>query len=73
VAGDSGGAADAVEDGVTGVVVRGPHDVNEVTAALASLLSDPGRRRTMGDAARARAVGQFDYDLLAARLDEVLP
>lgn len=73
VAGDSGGAADAVEDGVTGVVVRRPDDVNDVTAAIGALLGDADRRRSMGEVARTRAVEQFDYDLLAARLDEVLP
>ncbi|MBV9256009.1 MAG: glycosyltransferase family 4 protein [Actinobacteria bacterium] len=73
VAGDSGGAADAVDDGVTGLVVRHPHDVSEVTTAIASLLGDDERRRAMGQAARTRAVEHFDYDQLAARLDEVLP
>jgi phosphatidylinositol alpha-1,6-mannosyltransferase len=73
VAGDSGGAADAVDDGVTGVVVRRPKDVTEITAAIAGLLDDPVRRAAMGAAARTRAVEQFDYDRLAARLDDVLP
>jgi len=73
VAGDSGGAADAVDDGVTGVVVRQPKDVTEITAALAGLLDDGARRAAMGAAARARAVEHFDYDRLAARLHEVLP
>ena len=72
VAGDSGGAAEAVVDGETGLVVRRPSDPSEVAAALAILLDDPGRRLAMGQAARRRAVDQFDYDRLAATLDRVL-
>ena len=72
VAGDSGGAAEAVVDGETGLVVRRPSDAGAVAAALAGLLDDPGRRRAMGAAARARTVGEFGYDRLALRLGEVL-
>ena len=51
VAGDSGGAAEAVADGETGLVVDRPSEVSAVTAALARLLDDPERRRAMGAAA----------------------
>ncbi len=72
VAGHSGGAAEAVTDGVTGIVVQRPDDVAEVTAAFARLLDDPDLRRTMGAAARQRAVDEFSYDLLAQRLGNAL-
>ncbi|MGI8684236.1 MAG: glycosyltransferase family 4 protein [Acidimicrobiales bacterium] len=72
VAGDSGGAAEAVVDGETGVVVRRPSDPASVAAAIAGLLDDPVRRRAMGAAARRRAVEHFSYDRLAARLSGVL-
>ncbi len=72
VAGDSGGAADAVVDHETGLVVRRPRDRNEVASALRSLLADPALRRRMGAVARARAVACFDYDKLAPRLAEAL-
>lgn len=68
VAGDSGGAAEAVEDGTTGIVVRRPDDVDEVVRAFVRLLDDPTRRAEMGRAARERAVAEFSYDVLAARL-----
>lgn len=68
VAGASGGADEAVEDGVTGVVVRQPNRPTEVARAIAGLLSDPDRRAAMGEAARLRAEASFDYDLLAPRL-----
>jgi phosphatidyl-myo-inositol dimannoside synthase len=72
VAGDSGGAAEAVADGDTGLVVRAPSDPAAVARALASLLDDDDRRRRMGTAGRERAVRDFGYDVLAARLAEVL-
>jgi phosphatidylinositol alpha-1,6-mannosyltransferase len=72
VAGSSGGAAEAVVDGVTGRIVRDPRDAGAVAAALAGLLDDPVRRLAMGEAARERAATDFAYDTLASRLAEVL-
>ena len=67
VAGRSGGAWEAVEDGVTGFVVD-PLDAGAVAGALTRLLEDPQRRSTMGAAARRRAEQAFAYERLAARL-----
>jgi len=67
VAGRSGGAWEAVEDGVTGFVVD-PLDTGAVADALARLLDDPALRHTMGAAARIRAETSFAYDHLAGRL-----
>jgi phosphatidylinositol alpha-1,6-mannosyltransferase len=72
VAGDSGGAADAVADGETGLVVREPDDVSEAVAALRRLLDDDAERERMGKAARRRAEVEFSYDVLAARLGAAL-
>ena len=72
IAGDSGGAAEAVLDGVTGLVVERPEDPGAVAEALRSLLADPARRRRMGRAARARVQESFDNDVLASRLAEAL-
>ena len=68
VAGASGGAGEAVEDGVTGVVVQRPTEASDVARTIAGLLADPDRRSSMGAAARRRAEASFDYDLLAPRL-----
>lgn len=67
VAGRSGGAWEAVEDGETGFVVD-PVDAGAVAGALERLLTDPELRRRMGTAARARAETSFAYDTLAASL-----
>lgn len=72
VAGDSGGAADAVADGETGVVVRRPTDPAAVALALAGLIDRPEHVRRQGELARRRAVAEFSYDTLAARLDAAL-
>jgi len=68
VAGDSGGAEDAVVDGVTGIMVRDPDDVDEAARAFTRLLDDPVLRRSMGTAGRRRAIEEYSYDGLAQRL-----
>jgi phosphatidylinositol alpha-1,6-mannosyltransferase len=72
VAGDSGGAAEAVVDGETGLVVGQPDDPAAVAAQLARLLDDPAARARMGAAGRERAVAELSYDVLAARLGTAL-
>ncbi|HEX3981301.1 MAG TPA: glycosyltransferase family 4 protein [Acidimicrobiales bacterium] len=68
VAGASGGAGEAVVDGVTGVVVGRPTDVGSAARAIGRLLADPDLRLRMGEASRQRAEASFDYDKLAPRL-----
>jgi phosphatidyl-myo-inositol dimannoside synthase len=68
VAGESGGAAEAVVDGDTGIVVADPTDVSEVVAAWTRLIDNNDERARMAAAARERAVAEFSYDHLAAIL-----
>jgi phosphatidylinositol alpha-1,6-mannosyltransferase len=72
IAGRSGGSAEAVVDGTTGIVVDHPTDVDAIEDALASLLDDPGRRARLGAAGRERVVRSFGYDHLAATLQQAL-
>ena len=72
VAGRSGGADEAVEDGVTGLVVDDPRDPAQLAGALRRLLVDPGLRARMGERARQRAEESFGYDGLAHRLAAAL-
>ena len=67
VAGRSGGAHEAVEDGVSGLVID-PDDPVAAADAIAELLADDDRRARMAVAGRDRAVTEFSYDVLAARL-----
>ncbi len=71
VAGDSGGASEAVAHGETGLVVD-PTDVDEVVDALHRLLTDDELRARMAVAGRTRAVDQFDYDRLAPQLADAI-
>ena len=68
IAGDSGGAAEAVEDGETGIVLSDPTDVAALARSLDTLLSDPARMQQMGQASRHRAEADFSYEVLARRL-----
>ncbi|TDB93683.1 glycosyltransferase family 4 protein [Actinomadura sp. 7K534] len=71
VAGDSGGAPDAVLDGETGLVVPG-RSVARVAQALAGLLADPGRARAMGEKGRAWVEREWRWEIQAARLGGLL-
>jgi phosphatidyl-myo-inositol dimannoside synthase len=70
IAGDSGGAAEAVVDGVTGRVLARPERWSDVAEAIVELLDDDDRRAAMAEASRQRAVTEFSYDVLARRLGE---
>ena len=60
--GDSGGAPDAVQPGVTGLVVNGK-DTNAVANGLNQLLDSD--RKSIGQAGRNWAVAQWDWNLWA--------
>jgi phosphatidylinositol alpha-1,6-mannosyltransferase len=72
VAGDSGGARDAVDHGTSGLVVDDPGDLDEVTSALGSLLDDRAWRNQLGREARRRAAVEFDRDRLAGVLHDAI-
>ncbi|MGW1543561.1 glycosyltransferase family 4 protein [Streptomyces sp. NPDC002309] len=71
VAGDSGGAPDAVLDGETGWVVRGG-SVEDAADRIVTLLGDAELRRRMGERGRAWVEERWRWDLLAERLKELL-
>lgn len=67
VAGNTGGAPEAVTDGQTGFLVP-PRDVGAVTSALDRILSDTDTRRRMQKAARRAAVEYFDQERYIQRV-----
>ncbi|MGW1803985.1 glycosyltransferase family 4 protein [Streptomyces sp. NPDC002078] len=71
VAGDSGGAPDAVLDGETGWVVRGGSP-EEAADRIVPLLADPELRRRMGERGRQWVEERWRWDLLAERLKTLL-
>jgi phosphatidyl-myo-inositol dimannoside synthase len=66
IAGNSGGAPDAVEHDVTGYLVN-PADVDGISSRIIALLSDESLRRTMGRASRRRIIENFCEDQIAER------
>lgn len=71
VAGDSGGAPDAVLDGETGWVVRGGSPAEAAERVLA-LLGDAELRRRMGQRGRQWVEEKWRWDLLAEKLRTLL-
>ncbi len=59
-----------VVDGVTGVLVA-PGDAAGVADALLDLLASPERRRSLGEAGRARALGEFSVATMTSRTIEL--
>jgi phosphatidylinositol alpha-1,6-mannosyltransferase len=71
VAGDSGGAPDAVLDGETGWVVRGGSP-EEAADRITTLLGDAELRRSMGERGREWVEEKWRWDLLAEHLKNLL-
>ncbi len=71
VAGDSGGAPETVQDGVTGHVVGG-RDLPALVASLTGLLADPARARAMGAAGREWMLRDWALPALVRRLHGLL-
>jgi phosphatidylinositol alpha-1,6-mannosyltransferase len=69
IAGDSGGAPDAILDGESGYVVR---DASGAAARVIELLKDPGRARAMGEKGLAWVDREWRWELAAARLASIL-
>ncbi len=70
VAGASGGIADAVADGETGLLVT-PGDPEPAADAVRHLLNDPALARRLGDASRARVVEHFTWRRVVDDLDRL--
>ena len=61
VATDVGGTGEAVEDGVTGLLVP-PRDAGELAGAISKLLHDPELRRRYGESGRQRVTELFTVE-----------
>ncbi|MDX2175660.1 MAG: glycosyltransferase family 4 protein [Candidatus Sumerlaeia bacterium] len=65
-----GGIPSFVRDGLDGVLVE-PGDVEEFAARAVELLGDAGRRRSLAEAGRNRARGEFSWAALNLRLASI--
>lgn len=63
IGGRGGGTSEAIEDGVTGLLVD-PLDVNEVANAIVRVLEDEELAKRLGENGRERATRQPDWALL---------
>jgi phosphatidylinositol alpha-1,6-mannosyltransferase len=70
IAGRNGGVAEAVVDGVTGLLVSGT-EVSELQRSMTTLIDDRDLRRTMGRAGRARVEREFGWNRAAERISAV--
>ena len=71
VAGSSGGAPDAVIQGVTGVVVDGTDNV-EIAEAIISLLNDPDKAKRMGAAGRQWIIESWRWEIWSTQFNGLL-
>jgi phosphatidylinositol alpha-1,6-mannosyltransferase len=71
IAGASGGAPDAVIEGVTGVVVDG-EDSAAIAVAAINLLSDPERAAQMGRAGRDWIVEKWRWQIWAEKFEKLI-
>lgn len=71
IAGDAGGVAEIVRHGSTGLLTP-EGNVAAFADAIAGLLGDPARRKTMGDTARTTVANEHSLEAAAAALDEIV-
>jgi glycogen synthase len=69
VASAAGGAAEAIVDGETGILLEG-NAAEEVAAAVERLLAEPPLRARMGAAGRERVLERFSVERYGARVAE---
>lgn len=71
IASRTGGISDAVEDGVTGILVEN-ENVEELTSAIKYLLNNPTIAREMGERGRERVVKYFTWEKVGMKLEGYL-
>jgi phosphatidylinositol alpha-1,6-mannosyltransferase len=70
IAGRSGGTAEAVLHGQTGILVN-PHDPAELAEAVTSMICSPQLRARLGQTGLKRAHSEFNWAIRARMLNEV--
>lgn len=71
IAGRSGGAIEAVEHELNGLLVD-PKNVDEIAQAVVSLLENEERADRLGDQGRRRVEKKFNWKIQAKKLNEIL-
>jgi len=68
--GRTGGTADAVNDGITGLLFD-PENIDDVARSLELLMNSAHLRQRFGEAGRRRAITDFSWDTGSRRLNNV--
>lgn len=68
---DSGGTKEAIEDGVTGIVIKDSKK-ERIAESTCELLHDNERRTKLGTAGRQRVLDQYDWNVLAHQFKNVV-
>lgn len=71
IAGDAGGTGAAVQNGVTGYLVKG-EDVEKIADTLKNLLINDALRIRMGQAGFERAHSEFSWDAVSSKTAELI-
>ena len=71
IAGRTGGAPEAVEHGVNGLLVD-PLDVNKIARAVVSLLSDEQQASELGERGRRRVAEKFNWEEQGRKLIKIV-
>jgi phosphatidylinositol alpha-1,6-mannosyltransferase len=71
IGGRSGGSADAIIDGVTGLLVD-PHDPEDIANAMQRVLSDRNLAIRLGRQGQLRVTSDFSWQQIASRVQQIL-
>jgi glycosyltransferase involved in cell wall biosynthesis len=71
IGGAHGGVPDVIEDGASGVLVQ-HGDLDRLSVALESVLSNPSRAREMGARGRQRLLSEYSFEQFQSRLTAIL-
>jgi len=70
IAGNSGGVSDAVQDGITGLLVN-PFDIQDIMSKIERLIFDESYAAQLGIQGRKRIENGFTWDMIAKRFEIV--
>ncbi|NQT49230.1 glycosyltransferase family 4 protein [Candidatus Kuenenbacteria bacterium] len=71
IAGKSGGAVEAVEHNLNGLLVD-PLNINEISQAIVSVLENQTKAKELGERGRERVIEKFNWEKQAAELVKIL-
>ncbi len=71
IGGRSGGVPEAIDDGVSGLLVD-PHSIEDIAKAIIRLTGDPALRQKLGSQGHARALEWFNWERQVGRIYKIV-